>query len=363
MHCGVFLSTHGVTNRDDRDWWHQPQQPDEMKPVESAQLAEALGFHSVWMGDHVALPEESPDSISPIHVEGVSNPEVRHRGPDEADVGGSHRHYPARPTILDGAVVMGAIAAATKTIRMGPGVLISPYRHPLNDLRQFATIDVLSGGRLIFGVGCGWMKEEFEVLGHPFHSERMAVFEECLRIYRQLFEHGTGSFDGRFYSFENVGVFPLSVQRPRPPIVIGANAKRGARFVARYADGIMPILTQPQSAPSDARPLTEEIRREAERCGRATDELALVAFTSFRISGPADEEARRRPRRIMGGSAEQILEDIERFAAEGFSVLNMAPICPSRTHGEFCEQISRFATEVLPAARAILPQGPWRDGV
>jgi probable F420-dependent oxidoreductase len=360
MEFGLFLSTHGVTNRDDRDWWHQPQVAEEMKPVESAQLAEQLGFHSVWMGDHVALPEESPESVSPIHVEGVTNPDVRQRGSDEADVGGSKRHYPARPNILDGAVVMGAIASTTARIKMGPSVLIAPYRHPLSDARQFMTIDFLSNGRLIMGVGCGWMKEEFEALGHDFHSHRLDVLDECIQIYDQAWREGTVSFHGRFYRFDNVGVYPLTVQTPRPPIILGATTKAGARLTARRGDGLLPLLTRPRDGPNDATHLQEEILRETERIGRDSSEIAMFAFVSARITDASDPEATQNPRPNFGGTAEQILADVERFADAGYSMLVVAPISPSRTYAEFEEQAEWLGREVLPEAKSIAPTGDWR---
>lgn len=359
----MFLNTHGVTNRDDSDWWHQPQAATEMRPVESAKLAERLGFHSVWMGDHVALPAESPESVSPVHVEGSSNTELRQRGPDEEDVGGSKRHYPREPNILDGAVVMGAIVASTSRVKIGPGVLIAPYRHPLSDARQFATIDVLSGGRLLMGVGSGWMKEEFELLGHRFHDRRLAVLEECIDIYRLAWTQGAFSYKGEFFDIPQVGLFPLPVSRPRPPILVGANSKAAARLAARKADGILPILTQPHAAPGTHRALQEEILRECDRIGRDPGEIAITGFVSCRITDGADPEATRRPRRNLGGTAEQILEDLETFAREGYSLLSLAPICPSRSHAEYEEQVDRLGREVLPEAAKLEPAGNWRTDI
>ena len=360
MDLGLFLNTHGVTNRDDHDWWHQPMLAEEMRPIESAQLAERLGFHSVWMGDHVGLPERSPESISPVHKEGASDPTVRHRGPDEADVGGSQRHYPARPNILDGAVVMGAIAANTSRIKMGPSVLISPYRHPLSDARQFATIDFLSGGRLIMGAGAGWMKEEFENLGHRFHAERLQVLEECIQIYDLAWTQGIVTFHGRFYDVDDVGIFPQPVRKPRPPIVVGATTKAGARLVARRADGLFPILTRPYADPHDYDALQDEVRRECAKINRDPGTVAMLGITSFRIANAGDPEATRMPRRNLGGAADQILSDLQRFADAGYSLLAMAPICPSRSYAEFQEQAEWLGREVVPEAKKITPKGGWR---
>jgi probable F420-dependent oxidoreductase len=360
VELGLFLNTHGVTNRDDDDWWHQPMPGEEMRPVESAQLAERFGYHSVWMGDHVSLPEESPASVSPVHLEGQSNPEVRHRGPDDKDVGGSKRHYPAQPNILDGAVVMGAIAAATSRIKMGPSVLIAPYRHPLSDARQFMTIDFLSKGRLVMGVGTGWMKEEFEALGHSYHGERLAVLEECIQIYDLAWREGALSFHGRFFDFDRMSIFPLPVRRPRPPIVVGAITKAGARLVARRADGLLPLLTRPRIDPHEYDVVQDEVRREAEKLGRDPGEIAMLGLTSFRITAPGDDESVREPRRNLGGTADQILSDLERFADAGYSLIAMAPICPSRSYAEFAEQAEWLGREVIPEAKKIKPKGGWR---
>lgn len=344
MELGLFLNTHGVTNRDDRDWWHQAMDASEMKPVESAQLAERLGFHSVWMGDHVALPEESPESVSPIG-------------------GPLRRHYPPQPHLLDGVVVMAAIATQTERIKMGPSVLIAPYRHPLNDARQFASIDYLSNGRLILGAGAGWMKEEFEALGHDFHARRRDVLEECIQIYDLAWREGVVTFKGEFYSFENMGIFPLPVQKPRPPIVLGATTKGTARMVGRRADGFLPLLTRATVKPDEFDHLRDEIRAEAERVGRDPGEIAMLGLTSFRITDANDEEAKRTPRWNFGGTAEQILEDLQAYADHGYTMLIMAPICPSRTYAEFEEQAEWLGREVLPEVKKMTPKGEWKKEI
>ena len=138
MEIGLFLNTHGAANRNDDYWYLQPMRPEEMRPVESAQLAERLGYHAVWMGDHPAPPDHPPEDVAP-----------------EWEGGYPGTRYPTRPNLLDGAVVLGAIATHTTRIKMGPCVLIAPYRHPLSDARQYATVDYLSQGRLLMGAGAG----------------------------------------------------------------------------------------------------------------------------------------------------------------------------------------------------------------
>ena len=106
--------------------------------------------------------------------------------------------------MLDAAVFMGAVAQLTKRIRLGTSVLISPYRHPLSDARQFMTVDQLSNGRLMLGVGAGWMKEEFDSVGIE-HSERNERLVECIEIYKRAWTQSDVSFPGDFYNFSDLG--------------------------------------------------------------------------------------------------------------------------------------------------------------
>ena len=132
MEIGIYATTHGLAYRDDQNVLARSLPADRLRPVETAQLAERLGFHSMWFPDHVCMPMASESE----HV---------------ANASGS-RAYESRHTMFDAAVVMGAVAHTTTSLKLGTSVLISPYRNPLSDARQFATIDQLSNGRLLFGV-------------------------------------------------------------------------------------------------------------------------------------------------------------------------------------------------------------------
>ena len=359
MDLSLILNTCGITTRDDHDWWHQPTPADEIRPVESAILAEAHGYHSVFMGDHVSLKETSPDSVSPVHVDGRSNEEVRQRGTSSEDVGGSRRHLPAHPNILDCVASFGAIASRTRRIKFGPGVLVAPYRHPLSDARQYATLDYLSGGRLFLGVGPGWMKEEFDAVGQPF-EHRLAMTEECIQIYKKAWTELHVSFHGRFYDFEDMSMDPKPISHPRPPITYGGITPAGARIAAREADAFYPILTRPHDEPRMHDALIEVLKCELDRIDRPQSEVGLMGLVSARISRSEEVEATRNPRRILGGTADQILGDLQRFADAGYSLLVIAPDVPSNTYAEFEEQVEWLGKEVLPDAAGITPSGDWR---
>jgi probable F420-dependent oxidoreductase len=329
---GLTMSTHGLLTRDERDFFLQRLDPGDMRPVELAQHAERLGYHSVWFSDHVVMGRRT---------------ETHHTANESGT-----RAYPDRPVMLDVVGCMGAIAASTERIRMASSVHIAPYRHPLNSAHQFATVDVLSGGRLIVGVGSGWDTEEFAAVGGDF-EHRGSITEECVEIYKKAWSQPWLEHHGRFFTIENVSMEPKPVQKPHPPIVFGAVTAPGARRAARCADGLYPMFLDAYADPARFAHLREEVLREGERAGRDLDGFRLYAFASGLVVGEADELARRDPRPTLTGTAEQVVSDLERFAASGYSHVTMHFHVRSGTIGELFEIAEQFAEEVLPAARGI----------
>ena len=129
---------------------------------------------------------------------------------------------------------MGAIATATGRLKLGTAVLIAPYRHPLNDARQLATADVLSGGRVLVGVGAGWLEEEFAALGLSF-KERGGMTDECIEIYRRSWTDEVVSFSGRHYRFENLSM------DPKPRAEAPTADRLGRRLTSRRQAGGAPV--------------------------------------------------------------------------------------------------------------------------
>lgn len=339
MEIGMYASTHGVGLRDEQNFYGQSIPGTEMRPAEAAQRAERSGFHSMWFPDHVCMPRQSTSA----HVANVSG----------------RRAYQPDHNLLDAAVTMGAVAQATSRLKLGTTVLIAPYRGPLNDARQFATVDVLSNGRLILGVGAGWMKEEFDALGLPY-EDRGAMTEECIEIYKRSWMDEVVEFQGKFYHFRDLSMDPKPVQKPRPLIIFGGVSKAGARRAARLCDGFYPIFLDPYADPARFAPLQDEIRREAAGIRRDLSEFRMLGIASARITDAAQAEARRTPRRICSGTGEQILEDLQRFADAGYSLIVCFFDCPSGSVNELLEQIDRFGQEVIPPAKKIKPRGEWK---
>ena len=337
MDIGLYGTTHGVGYRDDVNFFLRSVPANEMRPVKIAQLAERAGFHSMWFGDHVCMPVASASA----HVANASG----------------QRAYESRHNMLDVVVTMSAIAAGTTTLKLGPSVLIAPYRNPLSDARQFATFDLLSGGRLIFGVGAGWMKEEFDALGLPY-AERGAMTNECIEIYKRAWTREVVDFHGRYYDFAGLSMDPKPAQKPRPPIIFGGVVPAGARRAARLCDGFYPIFLDTYAEPKRYASLQDEIRREGEARRRDLSKFHMMAVASARITGPNDPLASAKRRPVLTGTAEQVLSDLEGFANQGYSLVVIIFDALGRV-AELEAQIQHFGEEVIPAAHTIKAKGGW----
>ena len=339
MEIGVYATTHGLAYRDSENVLARSLAPDLLAPVETAQLAEDMGFHSMWFPDHVCMPMAS-------HSEHVAN------------TSGS-RAYESHHTMFDAAVTMGAVAQSTTSLKLGTSVLIAPYRHPLSDARQFATVDQLSSGRLLFGVGAGWLAEEFAAIGIPY-DERGIRTDECIEVYRQCWTKETVSHRGRFYNFESLSMDPKPFQNPYPPIIYGGVTPAGSRRAAKLCDGFYPIFLDPFARPDRYRDEQQCIRRELDAIERPHDEFIMMGVSSARIVSSEDALCREDPRRICTGTSDQIIHDLETFAEEGYSLVVCFLDCPSGEMRELHEQIHLFGEKVIPKAKAIQPKGGWR---
>ena len=343
MEVGLFMDTHGLGTRDETQWWLQAVPAPEMQPVEIAKLGEANGFHSLWFSDHVAMP---PTSVPITYV----NTET------------ARRHYPERFDMLDGAVVMGAVATHTTRIKLAPSVLVSPYRPPMSDARQFATIDVLSNGRLIMGVGAGWCREEFEGLGLRF-EDRSSMTEECIEIYKRAWTDDLVEFHGKHYDFANLVMNPKPIQKPHPPIVFGGVTKEGARRAARLCDGFYPIFSEPAIRADHYDAMQDEIRREAERIGRDLTNFRMLGTLAARITDSHDAFGSREPRPHAAGSVEQVLSDLEKLSEAGYSMMAVHMDCPTGTVSELRDRIAQFGSEIIPTAKKFQAKGEWRRDI
>lgn len=212
-----------------------------------AQRAEALGFESVWVAEHLVFPTEIK-SRYPYTVDGM--PPIN----------------PATP-LLDPLVVLTQIAALTSRIRLGTNIYILPLRHPIEVARMAMSLDLLSQGRLSFGIGLGWLEEEFAAVGIDF-SSRGARTRECVKALRALWTESEPEFHGRHVSFGPLKFEPKPVQKPHPPILVGGESEAALRRAAAIGDGWYGVGHTPETAAVQARRL-RELLAEAGRAGQA----------------------------------------------------------------------------------------------
>lgn len=215
-----------------------------------AKKAEECGFESLWTVEHVVIPK-GYQTPYPYSKDG--------KIPGGEDV-----------PIPDPLLPLAYAAAVTKRIRLATGVVILPQRHPLYVAKEMATLDLLSGGRTILGIGSGWLKEEFEALGLDFHV-RGARTDEAIKSLRALWRDNPSNFHGKHFDFGPVLSFPKPAQTSGIPIHIGGHSPAAARRAGRLGDGFFPAV-------SDVPKLNELfalMRAEADKAGRDANKIEL----------------------------------------------------------------------------------------
>lgn len=269
--------------------------PEQMADV--AVRAEALGFESVWVAEHLVFPSVIR-SRYPYAAEGV--PPIN----------------PATP-LLDPLLVLMQVAARTQRIRLGTNVYILPLRHPIAVARMVGTLDVLSGGRVSFGVGLGWLAEEFAAVGIDF-AGRAGRGREAIRALRALWTEEEPSFEGRSVRFGPLRFEPKPAQRPHPPILVGGESRAALKRAAELGDGWYGVGHTPDTA---ARQI-DALRELLAACGR---EGARFDFT-------------------LSHKGELSRDDVARYAEIGVSrVVSL----PWRRAREAEEGLERLADRVL----------------
>ncbi len=220
--------------------------------VGTAQMAEELGFESVWTFEHVIVPldYQSRYPYSPS---------------------GKMAAAPETP-FIDPLIALTAIAASTKTIRLGTGVNILSQTNPLLMAKQVASIDSLSKGRMMLGVGIGWLKEEFVAMGVPF-EKRGARFDDYLQAMRKVWSGETVEHESEFLSWHGFKSYPVPAQTPMP-VIIGGDKGKVYERIARYGNG----WYVPSGDPADIARRLGELRAVCEKVGRNFDEIEITCM-------------------------------------------------------------------------------------
>ena len=278
-----------------------------------ARACETAGLDSVWMADHFMFPDRA-------------NPK---------------REVP----VLECLITMSAIAASTTRIRIGELVVGVPYRNPALLAKMLTTLDVISHGRSIIGLGAAWHEPEFTAYGWPFPSvrHRMEMLEEALQIVDRMMTERPASFSGTHYTIENAYNDPPPVQKPRPPIMIGGSGERVTlRLVAQYAD-FCNVNGDPATVAHKYAVLREHcarVGRPYDAITRSNDVSILIAPDEAALAAKKERFAKRLPS-VPGliGTPETIITTLKEYAAAGsqyvtFNMPDAADIEPIHLLGE-----------------------------
>ncbi|MFL5281757.1 MAG: LLM class F420-dependent oxidoreductase [Rhodopila sp.] len=211
-------------------------------PVDMARRAERLGFDSVWAAEHSHIP-------------------VPRRTPPPGGGELPKRYY----DVMDPFVTLTAAAAATKTLKVGTGVCLVNQRDPIQTAKLVASIDQVSAGRFLFGIGVGWNAEEMEDHGTVF-ATRAKLVRERVEAMKAIWTHSKPEYHGEFVNFDPMMTWPKPVQQPHPPVIVGGAFPHGARRAARYGDGWIPLAGRPGYGDVfDTVPKFREMLKEAGR--------------------------------------------------------------------------------------------------
>ena len=274
--------------------------------IDLAVCCEDLGFDSVWASEHVFNVSYVYDRI------------------------GDKPYY-------EPLTVLTYVAAKTSTIGLGTSVLVLPYHNPIRLAKVAATLDVLSGGRVMLGVGVGVIEEELEAMGSPF-AERGAITDETIAIMKELWTNENPSYQGKYHSFSGMKFTPKPVQKPHIPIIIGGTSKAAIRRAARSGAAWHPTALSPEVLAQGM----EYLKEQAVTAGRDPSEVEVSVSAAI-------GSTHNHNRYSLGEDPEEVLERAQKYQEMGVGRLVVSP--NTRDQSQLRPIMEMIAEVVIPAVR------------
>jgi probable F420-dependent oxidoreductase len=228
-----------------------------------ARTAEQLGFESFWCAEHPFIPVQSGS---------------RFPGSEDGVIPEAYSHF------IDPFVALARASGTTSRIRLGTGIVLVPERHPLLLAKEVSTLDLFSGGRFLFGIGAGWLREETQIMGGDF-DHRWTQTRESVLAMKELWTRTEAEFHGKYYDFPPVRSYPKPAQKPHPPVLLGGGAKNVLQRVVAWGDGWLPNRITPDQL-RESRATLDRLAKEA---GRDPSALTISVHGQ-----PADRDLIRR---------------------------------------------------------------------
>ena len=275
----------------------------------TAVRAEQLGYDSVFVSDHVVVPNAYVDRFG--------------------------------AGIYDPLITLSVLAGATSRVLLGTTVLIVPYRNPVLTAKMIASLDALSGGRVVLGIGAGWVPEESAALGVPF-AERGAMTDEYLAAMRELWTSSAPSFSGKYTQFSEIHCEPKPTQKPHPPIWVGGHSPAALRRAAAIGAAWHPI----NRSVEEIRAGHAEIARLCKAHGRAAPPPVTMRIDTCVLQGGRAAPAPLHGPSMLAGEPDALVEKIGELAAAGVEHLVLEFLVADSA--ELDEQMALFAERVRP---------------
>ena len=280
---------------------------------DTAVRAEQLGYDSVWVSDHVVVPHANVVNFG--------------------------------QAIYDPLVTLGVIAGATRRVRLGTTVLIVPYRNAVVTAKMISTLDALSGGRVLFGIGAGWVAAESAVLGVPF-AERGTMTDEYVAAMQELWTSRAPKFAGKHTQFDGIVFEPKPVQTPHPPIWVGGHSRAALRRTVQVGAAWHPI----NRPPAELRTGMAELARLSEQRGRAVPPALTLRNDVRIVKAGQPVPASTHAGRVIAGEPAALVDQLGELAGLGVEHLVLEFL--SADGRELDEQMTTFAERVRPQLSA-----------
>jgi probable F420-dependent oxidoreductase len=295
--------------------------------LEVARAVDSLGYDSLWVDDHVAVPTGSITSEDSQHHDG-------------------HERVAGRVGNYEALTLLSALAAMTTSVEIGTAALGLPFRHPAITAKMSSAADLISGGRVVLGVGTGWLPGEFAALGlaEGAYDQRDTITDEYLLAVKEMWlSTGPSNFTGEHLSFRDVGTFPKPHRRPHPPIIVAGHGPEAMVRASRHGNGYLTTAV----SPDELAELVEQLRAVCRGDRRDPSEVEVHMLAPVAIS----EQPTGADRDLLTGSADQIATDLRRYGQAGLDHLILLPANDGTTerHRSMLTTITSFATEILPA--------------
>ena len=262
-----------------------------------ARKAEELGFESFWCAEHPFIPVQSKS---------------RFQGSADGVIPESYAHF------IDPFVALARASGTTSRIKLATGIVLVPERHPLVLAKEVSTLDLFSGGRFLFGIGAGWLREETQIMGGDF-DHRWTQTRESVLAMKELWTKPEGEFHGKYYDFPPVRSYPKPAQKPHPPVLLGGGAKNVLQRVVSWGDGWLPNRVTPDQL-RESRATLDRLAKDA---GRDPASITISVHGQ-----PADRDL---VRRLLDAGATRVI---------------IRP-ATSRTEAAMVSELTRIAEAVL----------------